>query len=577
MSEKTTNTNPTEAVSLHEENKLLKRENVRLTRELRNARTVLENATQAMNTKDALERVLSNTNAKQRALTDMLLETCPNIIALFDEAGRFVLTTRAFLTVANIHNFDFIQNRHYQTVFSEYLDDAALEKLENAIAAVLETHTSIVIDEWIDFSKSGNNRFYSIEISTGGRTEKDKTVSEGFIAVFVDLTDIMREKQRAEDASSAKSDFLATMSHEIRTPMNAILGMSEMLSRSNLDANQMKYLTDIRKSSQSLLTIINDILDFSKVEAGRMELVTSNYCLSSLLDNLQSMFTHLFEVKKLAFRFIADQNLPTYIHGDEVRLRQIVTNLVSNALKYTNVGQVEVHAFLRDNKICFDVKDTGIGIREEDMERLFEPFEQLDLRKNKNVIGTGLGLAISYNLCKIMGGRLWLESVYGEGSTFHAEVPYLSAGDDVVESATEVTEFSAPAASILVVDDIDINLAVVEAMLGLFDIKPTLAYSGAEGVQLADTQKYDIIFMDHMMPEIDGIEATNLIRNGNGINADTIIVALTANAVNGMEAMFLMNGFDGFLSKPLEFTSLNLCLRKWLPAEYITELETPRG
>jgi len=559
-----------ETPDLQEENKQLKREISRLSRELRTNKTFLDNATQAMSAKDALSRVLTNANARQRAYTDMLVESCPNIIFLFDLTGCIVLSTKAYLTATGIHNFDFIRNQHYRVVFEKYASTEALNRFETAIEQVLKTRESVLLHDWVDFAGDGTMRYYSIEVSAGG-SNADGNLS-GFIVVFVDLTDFMREKQRAERASTAKSDFLATMSHEIRTPMNAILGMSEMLRRSRLDAEQSKYLSDIRKSSQSLLTIINDILDFSKVEAGKMELVNANYSLRGLLDNLHSMFRHLFESKKLKFRFIVDDAIPAYAYGDETRLRQIATNLISNALKYTNSGSVEVRVFVNpDNFLCMDIQDTGIGIRQEDMARLFAPFEQLDLRKNKNVVGTGLGLAISVNLCKIMGGNLWLESEYGKGSIFHAEVPFTPAEDNVVEDDEVYGEFSAPIARILVVDDIDINLAVAEAMLGLFDIKPDLAPGGADGVRMAEENRYDIIFMDHMMPDIDGLEATRLIRAGNGPNATSPIVALTANAVSGMEEMFLSNGFDAFVSKPLEFSALNQCLRKWLPPEIITE------
>ena len=560
-----------EAAAHSEETALLKREVSRLNRELRSTKTFLNNATQAMTAKDALSRVLSNTNAKQRAYTDMLMESCPNIILLFDLSGCIVLSTKVFLTETGIHNFDFVRNQHYRTLFSDYVVAEVLDQFGKAVDHVLATSESFLLHDWIDFTHTGRKRYYSIEISTGGTDAEGKI--NGFIVVFVDLTEIMREKQRAERASTAKSDFLATMSHEIRTPMNAILGMSEMLSRSRLDVEQAKYLSDIRKSSQSLLTIINDILDFSKVEAGKMELVNANYSLRGLLDNLHSMFRHLFEVKRIAFRFLVDDGIPAYAYGDETRLRQIATNLISNALKYTNAGAVEVRVFLREGFLCMDIQDTGIGIREEDMGRLFAPFEQLDLRKNKNIVGTGLGLAISYNLCKIMGGGLWLESVYGEGSTFHAEIPFAPSEAAIAEENAEGGEFTAPQARILVVDDIDINLAVAEAMLSLFDIQPVLAPGGMEGIQLAKQERFDIIFMDHMMPEIDGIEATKIIRKGPGPNTNTLIVALTANAVSGMEEMFLTNGFDAFVSKPLAFDALSQCLRRWLPSEYIMETE----
>jgi CheY-like chemotaxis protein len=222
-------------------------------------------------------------------------------------------------------------------------------------------------------------------------------------------------------------------------------------------------------------------------------------------------------------------------------------------------------AFLR-----FDVRDTGIGIRAEDAGKLFKPFEQLDTRKNRNVVGTGLGLAICYKLCRLMGGDLWLKSEYGVGSVFSAAIPYIPAEEGIGDAASEeLVEFSARGVKVLVVDDIEINLELTEAMLGVFDIAADLAKRGEDAQELAQAHAYDIIFMDHMMPGMDGIETTRRIRESKGPCAAIPIIALTANVINGAESMFLENRFNGFLAKPIELASLNLCLRKWLPPEKI--------
>ena len=558
---------------LHADLQQLKLEVTRLSRELSASKNFLNKVETALNAKEALSRTLSFANAKQRAHTEILLDSCPSIIILLDAECRFILSTKAFLDVTGIPNFDFIKDKHYLTVFSNYLEPEPLEKLKNAVNRVGLTGDSVQLDGWIDFSNSGKKRYYSIELSgidANGTADGDSAAT-GVLAVFADLTDFMLEKQRAEAANNAKSDFLASMSHEIRTPMNAILGMSEMLSRSELNPEQSKFLLNIRDSSQSLLSIINDILDFSKIEAGRMELVTTSYNLRGLLDSLYTMFSHLFEVKGLRFIYDIDDDLPPFSFGDENRFRQILTNLLSNALKYTIKGYVKLRVWLtEDGMLRVYVRDSGIGIHEEEFGKLFTPFEQLDVHRNKNIVGTGLGLPISHNMCKIMGGRLWIESTYGEGSTFHIELPFTPADENCLKELASVEEFSSPGATVLVVDDIDINLTVAEAMLGLFDIEPDLASRGAEAVELTQAKKYDLIFMDHMMPGMDGIEATKIIRTQNGMNNRTPIVALTANAVMGMEEMFLANNFDGFLAKPLDITSLNVCLRKWLPAALIS-------
>ena len=551
----------------------LKSEVARLTRELRSSKNFLDKVTKMVEAKEAFGRVMSAANAQQRAYTELLLENCPNIILLLDGEGRFVLSTKVFMSLTGTHNFDFLKNLRYQDVFSGYMQEKSLRKLEESIRRVIETHEPILLDDWIDFSGIGAERYYSIEISRIDESKvTDANLTAGVLVVFVDLTDFMREKQRAEAASNAKSDFLATMSHEIRTPMNAILGMSEMLDRSHLDGEQRKYLVDIKKSAQSLLSIINDVLDFSKIEAGRMELVNTGYSLHSLLEGLHSMFLNLFETKGLAFSYKHDPTLPEFVFGDENRLRQILTNLLANALKYTNKGSVEFFAsFVKGNKLHFAIKDTGIGIRESDIGKLFEPFEQLDARKNKNIVGTGLGLAISRNLCRLMGGELRLESVYDVGSTFFVEVPYVVADEQEDEPSLEPKEFWAPDVSTLVVDDIEINRVVAEAMLSLFGIRPDQASGGFEALKMAAEKQYDIIFMDHMMPELDGIEATKILRINDGPNKYTPIVALTANALNGMEEMFLSNGFDEFLPKPLDFSALSRCLLRHISAHMVSE------
>jgi signal transduction histidine kinase/ActR/RegA family two-component response regulator len=558
--------------ALNAEVKQLKMQISKLSRELRVSNGLHEKVAKMLEAKDTLGTVLSAANAKQRAYTDMLIESCPSIIVLLDDSGRLVFSTRALLTATGLPNFDYVKNRTFTDIFSQYFKPESMAVLKDDIESVSVYGETISFNDWADFSGNGEPRYYSIELRSVGKAGSAAGITAGVLAVMVDLTDFVREKQRAEAANNAKSEFLANMSHEIRTPMNAIIGMSEMLSRSKLEAPQKKYLDDIRKSSQALLVIINDILDFSKIEAGKLEIVNTNYNLHALLDNLHSIFALLCKNKHLEFFYRPDENVPATVSGDETRLRQVLTNLLSNALKYTKNGRVEFCVRVSDeNTLHFDIKDTGIGIREEDRSKLFKPFEQLDLRKNRSVVGTGLGLAISYNLCNLMGGSLSLTSVYGEGSVFTVEIPCVAA-DAVCPDEPEIADaFFAPEARVLVVDDIEVNLTVAEALLSTFEIKPTLALSGETAINFAKNKEYDLIFMDHMMPGMDGVETTRRIRALGGRNETAPIVALTANAISGVEEMFLKNRMDGFLPKPLDLSLLNLCLRKWLPSALISE------
>jgi len=551
----------------------LRKEVTKLNRELRINKGSLHRLSQAALAKDALSVAMSVENSQQKAYTDLLLDNSPTIIFLLDEAARFVLSSKALLTAMNVPNFEFIKHRSCDEVLEKIFPHEDMEAFRAAMASIAPTTPSANFDGWIDFAQDGNPRFYSGEMLCVG--EGTGGVAAGYLIVMVDLTDFMHEKERAEAANRAKSDFLATMSHEIRTPMNAIVGMSTVLERFDLPAHQQRFITDIRKASDNLLVIINGILDFSKIEAGKMEIVNARYNLTNLLDNLHSMFGMMCRQKGLSIHFDIGSNLPENVYGDENRIRQILTNLLSNAVKYTDKGFVSLSAWLDDaSNLRFDIKDTGLGIQKEDLGRLFMPFEQLDIRKNRGIVGTGLGLAITHSLCELLGGRIWADSTYGEGSTFSVELPYLSAGGMEIYDAPEAIDFIAPAAKILVVDDMETNLVVAEAMLEIFDITPDLAESGPEAIVCAKNKEYDLIFMDHMMPGMDGLEATLHIRNLDRFNAQVPIIALTANAIKGAEEMYIGGSMNDILPKPIELDALNICLRRWLPPQLIQEETT---
>ena len=402
-------------------------------------------------------------------------------------------------------------------------------------------------------------------------------------ALLENFTDIShmkdaQEKQRqleiAEQASKTKSAFLANMSHEIRTPMNAILGMTELLLCSNhLTTHDMDCLNDINVSAHSLLHIINDILDVSKIESGKMELNPTHYDFNALIDNETSMFTYVARKKGIDFILETEGTMPQAIYGDDVRLRQVLTNICGNAVKFTEEGAVTLKIIASEEAktITLQIKDTGMGIREEDIPKLFHAFEQSKSEENRYIAGTGLGLVISKSFIEMMGGSIELDSEYGKGTVFTITIPMVEGDPSKVkhEEAIHAQSICAPQANVLVTDDNEYNLKVAHGLLELFEIDADTASSGKEALELISKKDYDIVFMDHMMPEMDGLETTAAIRALGGKYGQLNIVALTANAIQGAEEMFLENGFNGFLSKPIEMNDLTRTLVKWLPPEKV--------
>ena len=397
--------------------------------------------------------------------------------------------------------------------------------------------------------------------------------------------ELRREKELADIANRAKSDFLANMSHEIRTPINAVMGMNEMILRECEDEEIREYAFNVQNASKTLLSLVNDILDLSKIEAGKMEIVEDNYHLSSVLNNVVNMIQIRADEKKLALHMKVDETIPDNLFGDEVRIRQIMVNLLSNAVKYTKAGSVWLYvekekSTQKEMMLKIAVKDTGIGIREEDMEKLFSDFERLNQKENHNIEGTGLGLSITSKLVQLMKGRMEVESVYGEGSTFTVYLPQRVVGEECIGNFEEKYQeyiqstriykesFKAPEASVLVVDDYDMNLLVVEKLLRKTEVCVTCCGSGEKCLELVKEKQFDVIFLDHMMPGMDGIETMKRLKEMEGnLSKAAPIIALTANAILGVQEMYLGEGFDDYLSKPIDSPKLEELLRKYLPKE----------
>ena len=379
---------------------------------------------------------------------------------------------------------------------------------------------------------------------------------------------------RSDEANKTKSSFLAKMSHEIRTPMNAVIGMTELLLHEPLSERQAGYVNDINTSAHSLLSIINDILDLSKIESGKLALEPVNYNFHILVDNISSMFRYVANSKGIEFLYECAGEIPEVLFGDEVRLRQVLTNICGNAVKFTEEGYVRLKISASDDTLVFEIQDTGTGIPKEDIPKLFNAFVQVRTEKNRSIVGTGLGLAISKSFAEMMGGKISMESEYGKGTTVTVTIPKVAGSEsEVHETFTEIEELTlyAPEASVLLVDDNSFNLKVALELLRLYGIDAQTAESGKRAIQLVIDNDFDLVFMDHMMPEMDGIEATGTIRKLGGKYKTLPIIALTANAVNGAREMFLINGFNGYISKPIDMQELSAVLREWLPDDKITQ------
>ena len=457
----------------------------------------------------------------------------------------------------------------------EFVDGLDTSTSETDSSKVFSRAGRDVVCTFKPYRHGDKNKIYGYIVEIRDDTEQQQLIKKLNI-VNDELEDAV---DNAISASRAKSDFLANMSHEIRTPINAVLGMNEIAIRECKDDSIIPYLNDIQSAGKTLLYIINDILDFSKIEAGKIDIIEADYELDALINDVKNLVEVKAVEKNLELILEVDQELPSVLNGDENRIRQIIINILNNAVKYTVEGKVEfgIKSELISNDtvtLGITVSDTGMGIKEEDIPVLFDSFSRVDEKKNKGIEGTGLGLAITKRLVDMMNGTIDVESVYGEGTRFNVKIPQkivskvpignVGKQNNTVEDQRSANEhIDASSLEILVVDDTKLNLTVAKGLLKATNAKVDTCTSGEECLEMIVKKHYDIILLDHMMPNMDGIETIHKAKKlAENKCKDTVYIALTANAISGVKDMYLAEGFDDYISKPIDSKHLEETIKK---------------
>ncbi len=469
-----------------------------------------------------------------------------------------------------------------------YYNDAAISiipSIEHFLSSNIELIPELEFSSFEDgdnVEMDFNDRKYIVKIrenidGLGGLSGYSLVISD-MTEMLSMMDEIREERQKADEANQAKSMFIANVSHELRTPMNAIIGMSELIIEESRGRKVYDMAVTIKKASNALLQMVNNVLDFSKLEANKMELVESEYSLYELVNDIGALLNMTAATHGISLKWSVDEELPAVVYGDEGKIRQVLINFINNGIKFTKDGYVrlDVSGQVKDDYayLMFMVSDTGIGIMEEDISKIFGDFQQVDKVINKSVEGTGLGLSIAKSMVNLMGGSIDVDSVYGEGTTFTVRLVQKvidarsieEAGVGVTVDQDQLKMFEAPEISCLIVDDNKVNIMVAKGMIDNYKLQIESASSGEEALEMVQNKDYDIIMMDHMMPGMDGIETTGLIRDYYDYKAvRPYIIALTANAYGGIKDMFLEHGFDDFMSKPIDKLVMYQMLLKCIP------------
>ncbi|MDR0984626.1 MAG: response regulator [Ruminococcus sp.] len=546
--------------------------------------------------RNVMYRSQIETNERQRRFLTSFMYSSQNFMIFLDEKLSVAFISKKLLSYVGLEYDDAIIGTGVSEFYERYFDEHHAETILSAINTVSETMQPV--DNRLELIENNTERFY---LATCSPMSDDENNLCGIIIIYYDETDILTSMKQAVEANNAKSRFLATMSHEIRTPLNAIIGISDIeitkaASNPKFSVSERKTTSSfeiISRSAQSLLSIINDILDLSKAETGKLEILTGTFDFASLLnDTIQLNITRI-GVNPVVFNLCLEGDIPDTVIGDELRIKQILNNVLSNAFKYTEFGSVKLHVKSdidgENANITFKIIDTGQGMREEDLRMVFDEYSRFNQFANRKKEGTGLGLNITGHLVSLMNGNISAESKFGKGSVFTITLPLKIPPDakfipEKVKKELEKFKYDTkiaeqgllayeymPYGKVLVVDDVETNLFVMEGLLAPYGIKCERAISGKKAIEaVQDGDVYDVIFMDHMMPEMDGIEATKLIRS---LGYNGIIVALTANAIAGNDVMFKANGFDDFVSKPIDIRLLDKCIQKYVKnIDYKTDI-----